>query len=262
MLDLYHWEPNTFSLKPLIALHEKGLDFTSHYQDWLTFEQLKDEPALNVEATHNFDIEGPILVNGDTVISESFFMLEYLDDAFPETPRLLPDSAAGKWRVRAFGRYLGERTGPAVSTLGCRKYLVPELKKRRREDLEEALKAMPTEERRMRWRAAIDDSYDADEIELSETNARLAVERCEKMLGDSEWLLPDGYSAIDIEAFAFLNSMPKLMPDACNADASPKVMDWLARMRDRPAVKAALATARTNAPDEAFAPGSEPARWG
>jgi GSH-dependent disulfide-bond oxidoreductase len=262
MLDLYHWEPNTYSLKPLIALHEKGLDFTSHYQDWLAFEQLKSGPMLNVEAENNFDIEGPILVNGKTVISESFFMMEYLEDAFPDTPHLFPETPAGKWRARAFGRYLGERTGPAVSTLGCRKYLVPDLKKRRRNDLEEIVASMLSEERRMRWRAAIDDSYEADEIEESDLNARLTIERLEKALGESDWLLPGGYSVVDIEAFSFMNAMPKLMPDACNDRTSPRVMDWLGRMRARDAVKAALATAKTARPDEAFAPGSEHARWG
>ena len=28
MIELYHWEPNMFSLKPLIVLHEKGIPFT------------------------------------------------------------------------------------------------------------------------------------------------------------------------------------------------------------------------------------------
>lgn len=114
----------------------------------------------------------------------------------------------------------------------------------------------------MRWRIAIDDAYDKDEIEESELNAWLTVERMEKALAESEWLLPDGYSAVDIEAFSFLNSIPKLLPDACNDKVSPRVMDWLERMRARPAVKAALALAKTNHPDEAFAPGAEHARWG
>ena len=262
MLHLYHWEPNTYSLKPLIALHEKGLDFTSHYQDWLAFEQLKDGPELNVETENNFEIEGPILTRGERVISESFFMMEFLEDEFPKTPRLLPKTAAGRWRARALGRFLGERTGPAISTLGCRKYLVPELKKRDRNELDEALALMKTEERRNGWRAATDDAYDADEIEESESNARLTVERLETALAEQEWVLPDGYSVADIEAFAFLNALPKLMPEACNDDAAPRVMDWLKRMRERPAVKAALSMARTDAPDEAFAPGAEHARWG
>ena len=39
MLELYHWEPNTFYLKPLIALKEKQAAFTSRYFDPTRFEQ-------------------------------------------------------------------------------------------------------------------------------------------------------------------------------------------------------------------------------
>ena len=40
MLELYHWEPNGPFLKPLIALHEKDVAFTSRYFDPLSFEPL------------------------------------------------------------------------------------------------------------------------------------------------------------------------------------------------------------------------------
>jgi hypothetical protein len=33
-------------------------------------------------------------------------------------------------------------------------------------------------------------------------------------------------------------------------------------MRERPAVRAALALSRTGKPQEAFVPGAEPSRWG
>ena len=119
MLDLYHWEPNTFCLKPMVALHEKGLDFNSHYQDWLAFEQLKSGPKLNVEGVHNFEIEGPILVNG-----EAGDLGILLHDGI--SGRRVPEGAAALSRrpppadgaPARFGRYLGERTGPAVATLG------------------------------------------------------------------------------------------------------------------------------------------------
>jgi glutathione S-transferase len=39
MLELYHAEPVANSMKPLICLKEKGLDFVSHYVDLLRFEQ-------------------------------------------------------------------------------------------------------------------------------------------------------------------------------------------------------------------------------
>jgi GSH-dependent disulfide-bond oxidoreductase len=31
MLDIYHWEPNANSGKPLLAVLEKGVAYTSHW---------------------------------------------------------------------------------------------------------------------------------------------------------------------------------------------------------------------------------------
>ena len=38
-LELYHWEPNTYFLKPLIALEEKAAHFTSRWFDPTQLEQ-------------------------------------------------------------------------------------------------------------------------------------------------------------------------------------------------------------------------------
>ena len=39
MLQLYHWEPNANSGKPMLALAEKGVPYESHYLDLLKFDQ-------------------------------------------------------------------------------------------------------------------------------------------------------------------------------------------------------------------------------
>ena len=263
MLELYHWEPNAFSLKPLIALHEKGLDFKSHYVDWTSFEQLGPGGArLNLEAEHNPESEGPILVHDGAVITESFFMMEYLEDAFPEKPLKL-GTPHGDWQVQVWGRFNGERTAPAVSTLGCHKYLVPILREKRINSADQILERMATQERRVAWSEAINDSYSEDVIADSRRRAGLLVERIEQALADGrQWLVEDTYTLADIDAFSLANSLPKLLPESCNVRVAPETMAWIERMRARPAVKAALATSRTGRPDEAFAPGPEHARWG
>ena len=43
MLELYHFEPGANSLKSLLCLKEKGLDFVSHYVDLHEFEQHSPE---------------------------------------------------------------------------------------------------------------------------------------------------------------------------------------------------------------------------
>ena len=263
MLTLYHWEPNVFSLAPLIALNEKGLDFTSRYVDWTGFEQLgPGGPKLNLEAENNPEAEGPILVHDDAVISESFFMLEYIEDAFPEIPLKL-GAPHGDWQIQVWGRFLGERVAPAVSTLGGHKYLAPALREKRINSADQVLERMPTQERRTAWAEAIDDSYPDTALEDSRRKAGLLVERIEKALENgADWLVEDTYTLADIDAFALANALPKLIPDLANAKAAPRFMAWLERMRGRPAVKKALATSRTGKPDEAFAPGPEHPRWG
>jgi len=263
MLELYHWEPNVFSLKALIALNEKGLEYASRYVDWLNFEQFgPGMPALNIEAEHNPEREGPILVDGDAVISESFFMMEYLDDAYPE-PALKLRTPHGDWQVQVWGRFIGERVAPAVSTLGGHRYLAPALREKRINSADQVLERISTQERRAAWSEAIEDSYSDETIADSRRKAGLLVERIEKALEDgSDWLVENTYTLADIDAFAMANSLPKLLPEVANREKAPRFMTWLERMRARPAVKAALATSRTGRPDEAFAPGPEHARWG
>jgi hypothetical protein len=43
MLELYHAEPVANSMKVLLCLKEKGIEFTSHYVDLLRFEQHQPE---------------------------------------------------------------------------------------------------------------------------------------------------------------------------------------------------------------------------
>ena len=82
-LQLYHWEPNTYFLKPLIALEEKGARFASRWFDPTQFEQFAPGFPRNTESDLQLEREGPVLVHGDTIISSSFFMLEYIADALP-----------------------------------------------------------------------------------------------------------------------------------------------------------------------------------
>jgi glutathione S-transferase len=66
MLHLYHAEPVANSMKSLLCLREKGLDFASHYVDLLRFEQRgEDFVKLNPNG------QVPVLVHDGAVITES-----------------------------------------------------------------------------------------------------------------------------------------------------------------------------------------------
>ncbi len=84
MLELYHYEPNGNSMKPLLCLAEKGLDYESHYVDLHNFEQHSEEfVAMNPNG------RVPVLIHEGAVINESTVINEYLEEVFPKV-RLAP----------------------------------------------------------------------------------------------------------------------------------------------------------------------------
>ena len=261
MLELYHYEPNIYYLKPLIALQEAKAPFTSRYFDPTRLEQFGEGFPRSVESSLNLEREGPVLVDGATVLSSSFFVLEYLAEALPGTG-LLPGDAYGHYRARAWGQFVALQLSPGVCALGCAKYLAPALAAQDRGVLEARIGRIEPLERRAAWTAVIDGSYDAGT--LAEVRERLAmpVQRIEDALGASPWLAGSQYSIADIDAFAMLSPLPELAPQQVSEKATPRIMQFLRRMRERPAVQQALALSKTGKPQEAFVPGAEPSRWG
>jgi glutathione S-transferase len=261
MLELYHGEPNTFSLKPLIVLHEKNLDYTGHYVGPTDFDAVPASIRAAMEVQYNPEGDGPILVAHGTAMTESFFISLYLDDAFPQVP-LRASDAAGRWRVLMWARFLNEVLAPAVVTLGCHEHLSPMLKTQNRSDLERAIAAMPTPERRGGWKMALDGSYSAELIEDSRRKIGIGVKKVEDALGSGSWLAGPAYSLADIDAFALLAPVSGLAPDLLDEKTAPRTTAWLARILRRPAVAAAFAKSKTGKPLESFVPGPEHSRWG
>jgi glutathione S-transferase len=256
MLELYHWEPNGSALKALVALNEKALPFRSRYVDVPAFEQY--QPGfLNAsrETQLNLEGEGPILIHAGKQVTESLFLMEYLEDAFPEKP-LRPADPLGHSRILAWGRFINEVFMPGANTLGCHKYLEP------RDLAHLELARIPMKYLADAWRLALTNGYSSDLLEDSKRKVALAVRRIEDALANSQWLIGPDYSLADIDAFAICHSLPTLTPDVVNSASTPRLLDWLNRIRLRPAVRAALGTSRTGKPEEAFVPGPEHSRWG
>jgi glutathione S-transferase len=261
MLELYHWEPNILFLKPLIALKEKQAEFESRYFDPTRFEQFAAGFPHNMEAGLHLEREGPLLRRNGTLVSSSFFMLEYIAEALPG-PNLNPGGAYEHYRARAWGQFLGLIVGPAVCALGCARYLAPALKQRDQEELKSRIAAIEPLERRAAWSAVIDGTYDETAIASFRQRLGFPVKRVESTLAINRWLTGNEYSIADIDAFSMLRTLPDLAPEVVNPHQTPRVNEFLQRMAERPAVRAALAMSRTGRPQEAFVPGAEPSRWG
>lgn len=79
-----------------IALNLKGLDC-----DLVSVHLRKGEQTAPAFLALNPQGMVPALVDGDALLTQSPAILEYLDEAYPATPRLLPDGAVDRARVRS-----------------------------------------------------------------------------------------------------------------------------------------------------------------
>jgi glutathione S-transferase len=261
MLELYHSEPNTFFLKPLVALHEKGAAFESRWFDAERLEHFALSSSSDVEAHLHLEREGPLLRHDGALISNSFFMLEYIAEALPGES-LLPEAPFDLYRAHASGQFLGAHLGSLVPILGCMKYVVPRLKAMDSGALDARLAAVAPPERRQSWQALLDGTYTPQILATARERLKFPVTRIESQLASGPWLAGPRYSIADIDAFAMLRVLPDLTPELVNDSATPRISEYLARIAARPAVRAALAMSRSGKPEQHFVPGVEPSRWG
>jgi GST-like protein len=258
MLELYHWEPNGVFLKPLIALEEKAARFESRWFDPTAFDQLAPSFPASIESRLTLEREGPILIADGTVIASTFFMLEYIAEAVPG-PSLAPRSPWNRYRARAWGQFLGLSLGSTTSALGCARYLTPALVGRDPIALRAQIDRIEPVERRAAWLAVIDARHDEATLRQRLT---MPIARLEAALAKDAWLAGDDYSIADIDAYALVDPLRDLAPEVVNVTQTPRLVEWLGRVAERPAVRAARARSRSGRPERAFVPGVEPSRWG
>lgn len=235
MLELYHAEPAANSMKVLLCLKEKNLDFVSHYVNLLMFEQHQPE-FLKI----NPNGQVPVLVHDGAIITESTVINEYLDEVFPDTP-LRPANPLERARMRIWSKFVDEYLCPALSMWGWHILVRRVAKALNKDELEKALARIPLEEQRDKWATVAGESFTPEQLEDSRHRLAVSVERMEKILGESKWLAGSTYSLADVNSYSMVAGIARIFPDLLNERTAPRSFEWLARMNERPAVKAALA---------------------
>jgi glutathione S-transferase len=240
MLKLYHYEPNANSMKPLLCLAEKGLDYESHYVDLHHFEQHAPEfVAVNPNG------QVPVLIHDGAVINESTVINEYLEEVFPQV-RLAPEDPVDRARMRIWSKFVDEYFCPALSLIGW-SILVPKIAARFEEgELEKALEKVPLEEQRQKWLTAATETFTDEQLADSRRKVCVSIERMETILEGSEWLAGGEYSLGDTNSYSMVSAVPRLVPEAMSKEMTPRAIEWLDRMNQRSAVQAALSTSRMN----------------
>ena len=120
-MELYNYFRSSASYRVRIALALKGMDYAYKPVHLLRNEQIKESYAA-VSASRLV----PLLKDGDTLLTQSLAIVEYLDETHP-LPPLLPSDASGRARVRALAYDVACEIHP-LNNLRVLRYLVHDLK--------------------------------------------------------------------------------------------------------------------------------------
>lgn len=237
MLTLHHYVPVANGGKVLIALHEKGIPFESRWVDLHRFEQ-HDPAYLKI----NPEGQVPALVHDGQIITQTSVINEYLEDAYPDTPKLRPDDPLEIARMRQWNKYIDDHVMQAVSIHGWQVGAGAVARGYSDEEFERLMARVPLKRQQEKWRTA---RVGFPQQKLDECTAQVeeAVAKVEAALANGPWLIGDFYSLADINFFAYCGgALEAMFPAIGNRETCPRLLEWVVRMKARPGVAAALAT--------------------
>ncbi len=180
-------------------------------------ETLKLAIALAEKGLDHEIRDGALIVDGQA-FADSQFALEYLAEAFE--PRLAPADPKGWYDIQAWTAQLDQGLAANVRLLG----------------------GGGRSKAAAGWDQVTADA-EVSEDQLANARERIGtmVDKLETALVGADWLVGNAYSVADINAFALAHALPGLTPELVNAGRTPRLTVYLARIAERPAVKAALA---------------------
>lgn len=212
MIKLYSASLSMFAKKVEIALAEKKLPYE---RILVPFNQTEGYAPRNPEVLRiNPKRQVPVLIDEAVELYDSTLILEYLEDAYPDTS-LLPRSAAAKASCRTFDLYADEIMLPSLKAL-----------MHRTEPWEDIPK-----------RAALERQSEPAKAQLAQHFIHL-----EQELGSNECLCGD-FTIADISVFLAVFYTQRL--DGPELNATPQLEAWYKRLKSRPAFKAMIAEIQT-----------------
>jgi glutathione S-transferase len=237
MLTLYSFGPGANSLKPLLALNEKGLEFKPHYLNPMKFEQHEDwYKKINPNG------QVPSLDHDGRIITESTVICEYLEDVFTDAPPLRPKDPYLRAQMRIWTKWVDEYFCWCVSTIGWERMVSRIARSISEQEFDKLVERIPLKEQQVKWRNARD-GFDPKVLAEELRKIDYSINKLEARLKDHQWLAGNDYTLADICNFAIANNMDAGFPEFVNDQATPGILDWLARIRERPACKAMYAAA-------------------
>lgn len=236
MLQLYSFGPGANSLKPMLTLFEKGLEYEQKLLNPAKFEHHSEAfKAINPRG------QVPALVDGDRVIVESTVICEYLEDAHPTAVKLRPDNMADRADMRVWTKWVDEYFCWCVSTIGWHRHVSKMVKDLTDAEFEERVKSIPIPEQQLKWRRARE-GFPQDLLDEEMRKIAVSVRRLDDHLRDNEWLAGGMYTLADICNFAIANGMQHGFGDLVNTSDTPGLVRWIDQIAARPAVQKMFAS--------------------
>jgi GST-like protein len=227
-----HGSGDPATLKLLIGLEELGLSYRFTSLDLQKLEQWA--PAHRALAPQG---AVPVLVDGACVMDDAAIALLYLADSHPKA-NLLPANPADHYDVQALIDVLDGALLASVNLIGWHRQQPADA----RASYTAALAAVPGRPAVAGWSAVWRDA-ESDRLQRALEKVDGGIAKLEGALGERQWLVGGGLTAADINAFALVEGLPRLLPDAVSPERTPRLWTWLERLRARPAVRRALTSA-------------------
>lgn len=235
-LKYYHAEPLANSLKSMAPLFEKGLAFESIYVNLHKFEQHSAWfTAINPEG------QVPVLDHDGTIITHTTVINEYLEDAFPDTPALRPNTPEGNARMRYWNKFVDEHVTNHVSMHGWHRMVRIIARKIDSGEFEQLMERVPLPDQRKKWMAARS-GFSDEQLANATEKVEYAVDKVEAQLAKTPWLAGETYTLADINFYAHCGMMvERMFPEMAIATRCPRLVAWRDRVTARPAMQQALA---------------------
>jgi glutathione S-transferase len=233
-IKYYHAEPLANSLKSMVPLFEKGLAFESVYVDLHKFEQHSQWfVAINPEG------QVPVLDHDGHLVTQTTVINEYLEDVFHDTP-LRPRNPLGAARMRYWNKFVDEHVMNYVSMHGWHRMVGIIARKIESGDFEKLMERVPLPDQRKKWMTARSGFSPAD-LAHSTEKIIYAVDKVEKQLAQSAWLVGNDYTLADINFYSMCGMMvERMFPELEIAKRCPRLVEWRERVTARPAIAKAL----------------------
>lgn len=200
---LYHYPLCPYSRKVRLALSEKKLDFE------LEFEPFWERRPTYMSVNPSGQVPAFVDLNG-SIVADSYAIIEYLEDAYPERPLIL-GGPAQKAEVRRLVAWFDDKFAREVSV---------------------ALVVEKTIRRHLR------SGPNSNIIRQAKTYIHQHLEYIAWLVDRRKWLAGDDFSMADLTAAAHLSCVDYLGDVPWDKHEAAK--DWYMRLKSRPSFRALL----------------------